>query len=723
MSCNSRHTRVHAWVRRIATALVTGLAIVATASAFALSAKSAPTLRVMLNPATAPQGSLPAAARARIEAVAGATVSVAAVTRTGALDLAIHGAADRVALLGIAARLRTDRAVLWAEVNDTMIVRPKAAIAAKAAQQPARKLLVRFDDAADLPAMLARLATLAGAPVTIERSIGPVHVVALAQPRPLAELEFLAKRFEGDAGVRYADPVRRATAYRVPNDPLFAQQWALQSVGASIAWAAGTGSDSVTVAVVDTGILPHPDLAGRVLPGHDFILDVEAARDGDARDSNPRDEGDWHDDGECDGFFGKSSFFHGLFIAGQIAANTDNNLGVAGIDWAAKILPVRVLGKCGGTFDDIAAGIAWAAGAPVQGAPVNPHPAKVINLSLGGFGECPAGVQELIDDALAQGTVVVASAGNETDDASFYSPANCSGVITVGALGRSGERSSYSNFGRRVDIAAPGGDIEEDGQILSTHAEGDTVPGASTYDFGMGTSFAAPLVSGTLSLMLARNQNLTAGQAMSLLTGSSSEFVLNTSCSVGGFCGLGMLNAGLALVSTIPAIVNLPAGAVAVVEYYDATLDHYLITSDAAEMQNLDTVDAARWQRTGHVFYAWASPSSAPAGVSAHGVCRFYAGPEHQIDAYFYTADAGECNVVRSNPMWSLQSTAAFWVEVPDAAGNCREGTLPVYRFFNGRRDANQRHTIDLSVRRAMTNRVWVADGKGANGAAMCSLI
>ena len=354
---------------------------------------------------------------------------------------------------------------------------------------------------------------------------------------------------------------------------------------------------------------------------------------------------------------------------------------------------------------------------------MNPHPAKVINLSLGGFGACPAGVQELIDDALAQGTVVVAAAGNETDDASFFSPANCSGVITVGALGRSGERSSFSNFGRRVDISAPGGDFEEDGQILSTHAEGVTIPGASTYDFAVGTSFAAPLVSGTLSLMLARNPNLTAGQAMSLLTGSSSEFVLNSSCSFGGFCGLGMLNAGSALASTIPAVVNLPAGAVAVVEYYDAALDHYLITSDAAEIQDLDTLGAARWQRTGHVFYAWADPSSAPPDASPRGVCRFYAGPEHRIDAYFYTADASECSVVDSNPMWSLQSTAAFWVEVPDAAGNCREGTLPVYRFFNGRRDANQRHTIDLSVRRAMQNRVWVADGKGANGAAMCSLI
>ena len=211
----------------------------------------------------------------------------------------------------------------------------------------------------------------------------------------------------------------------------------------------GHGQQRRHVAVVDTGMLDHPDLAGRVLPGHDFILDIERARDGNARDGDPRDEGDWTNDGDCGGFAAQSSFFHGLFVAGQIAANANNDVGIAGVDWAAKILPVRVLGKCGGNVEDVIAGIVWSAGLPVQGAPVNPHPAKVINLSLGGHGPCTAAEQEAIDDAIAQGTVVVAAAGNDTDDASFFSPANCSGVITVGAMSRTGERSSYSNFGRR----------------------------------------------------------------------------------------------------------------------------------------------------------------------------------------------------------------------------------------------------------------------------------
>ena len=709
--------------RSLASALVAALFATAAAPAVAKVTQTAPTLRVMLNPAAAPRGTLPDSAKARIEAIAGASVGVSAVTRTGALDLAIPASMDRSAIESLAARLRNERSVLWVEVSEGRAIRPKAAIAATAAQQPSNRLLVRFDVGADTAAVLARVEALSGVPAAIERSIGAIRVVALSKSLPVIELQKVARKLEAQGGVRYADAVRRVRPSRVPNDPLYDQQWSLASVNAAGAWDTGTGSGDVTVAVVDTGMLEHPDLAGRVLPGFDFVADADRARDGDARDGNPRDEGDWMEDGDCGGYYAQPSFFHGLFVAGLIAANANNASGIAGLDWSAKILPVRVLGKCGGRVDDVIAGVAWAAGLDVEGAPVNTHPAKVINLSLGGFGECTAAEQETIDEALAQGTVVVASAGNESDDASFFSPANCSGVITVGAVGRSGERSSYSNFGRRLDLSAPGGDVDVDGQMLSTHASGSTVPGEPRYDSAIGTSFSAPLVSGTLSLMLGRNPNLTVGQALTLLQGSASDFALNTACAFGGFCGVGLLNAGAAMASTLPAVLNLPPGAIPVVEYYDAALDHYLITADPIEMESLDTFGSARWQRTGHVFYAWASPHAAPAGVTPRNVCRFYAGPEHLIDSYFYTADAAECSAVTGRPQWSLQTSAAFYIEVPDAAGNCREGTLPVYRFFNGRRDASQRHTIDLSVRRAMLNRVWVPDGSGANGTAMCSLI
>jgi hypothetical protein len=221
--------------------------------------------------------------------------------------------------------------------------------------------------------------------------------------------------------------------------------------------------------------------------------------------------------------------------------------------------------------------------------------------------------------------------------------------------------------------------------------------------------------------MLSRNPNLTPGQALSILQGTARDFPAGSTCAVGGFCGTGMLDAGLAVQATIPASANPPIGAAAVVEFYDPALDHYFVTSDAFEIASLDA-SFPRWRRTGHVFYAWVDAAYAPPGAFAQPVCRFYAGPEQQIDSHWFSADPVECGTVLSqSPGWQLQSSAAFWVEMPGFDGQCRAGTLPVYRFFNNRRDANQRHTIDLSVKRAMINRAWVPDGKGANGAAFCS--
>ena len=719
MTCLPRHIVRHATLAALALPIFCATALGLPAAAEAKSAKAMPTLRVMLNPAAAPRGILPDVARDRLTALAGAPVALVGTTRTGALELAVAGPRDVAALDAMAVRLRGDRLVLWAEAGSPRTVQPKSSRAAE--RETGRKLLIRLADGADPAAIAPRLAAIAGVPVTLERAIGPVHVVALAQTTTVAALEAIARKLEQDPTVRYADAVRRVRPAAAPNDPLYARQWSLANVGAEAAWAQGAGSPDMTVAVIDTGILPHPDLAGRLLAGYDFVSDAASARDGDARDPNPRDEGDWLDDGDCGGYPAQPSFFHGLFVAGQIAANVNNGEGIAGLDPSAKILPVRVLGKCGGTFEDVLEGMLWASGVPIGGVPPNPNPAKVINMSLGGYGTCAAAIQEAVDEALAQGTVIVASAGNEADDAANYAPGNCSGVINVGALSRSGDRAGYSNWGRRVDLSAPGGDVDDDGQILSTHYTGSSTPGEPTYERGIGTSFAAPLVSGTLSLMLARNPNLTPGQALSILQGTSRDFPAGSPCAIGAFCGAGMLDAGLAVQATIPASANPPAGTAAVVEFYDATLDHYFITSDPFEMASLDG-DSPRWRRTGHVFFAWIDPAQAPLNVFPQPVCRFYAGPAQQIDSHWFSADPAECSTVLSqSPGWQLQSSAAFWVETPDYAGQCRAGTLPVYRFFNNRRDANQRHTVDLSVKRAMINRAWVPDGKGVNGAAFCA--
>ena len=386
-------------------------------------------------------------------------------------------------------------------------------------------------------------------------------------------------------------------------------------VNAETAWTLQPNSSSVVVAVVDTGILPHPDLDGRVLPGYDFISDPSRARDGDARDPNPRDEGDWSSDGECGA--AEDSFFHGLFVAGQIAANANNGIGIAGLTTGSSILPVRVLGKCGGTFDDVLAGMLWASGVQIAGIPPNTHPAKVINLSLGGEGTCDQSIQEAIDDALAQGAVVVAAAGNSFADVANFAPANCSGVIAVAAHTKDATLTSYSNFGPRIDVSAPGGDLPLSGLIISTANDGTTIPQNPDYEAAAGTSFAAPLVSGTAAMMIARNPMLTSGRILDIVTGTARDFAFGSPCGQAHLCGSGLLDTGSAIASTLPGGSTPPPGAVEVVEYYNAYLDHYFITAVPAEIAYVDTVLSGSFQRTGLYFYAFLSPLTAPAGRKA----------------------------------------------------------------------------------------------------------
>jgi hypothetical protein len=161
---------------------------------------------------------------------------------------------------------------------------------------------------------------------------------------------------------------------------------------------------------------------------------------------------------------------------------------------------------------------------------------------------------------------------------------------------------------------------------------------------------------------------------------------------------------------------------VPVIEYYRADRDHYFMTASAPEQAFVDSYLAGTFQRTGELFYAWLDPSLAP--LDAVPVCRFYS-PLPLIDSHFYTAFADECNFVISHwsNVWLLESRAAFYVVPVDTLGNCRAGTLPVYRFFDNRNDANHRHTINLSVRRAMLNRGWAPEGIGPNAVAFCTPI
>ena len=700
-----------------------GLTLLLAALAATAVAQDVSRIRLMLHPYVAQPGALPPAAFAKLQTLAGVPLTYAATTRTGGLEFTLGQTLSPAEAKALLRRLRDDRSVLWAES-----VGSAAAKAQSVSPFQATKLMVRLvgDPTPDWSVLLPRWADLVGMSLTVDRQIGNVWVLSLSQPVPEDMLAGMAEQLQVDSAVQYADPARRVFARRVPNDPLYSQQWALSDpvggLNAPAAWDLQIGSPSVTVAVIDTGITTHPDLAGKILPGYDFISDPTMANDGNGRDSDPSDPGDGTSDGECgDGIPGEPSFFHGTFVSGLIAANTDNGIGISGLDWNAKILPVRTLGKCGGTFDDILDGLLWSVGVPVAGVPPNPNPARVLNLSIGGQGSCPQSFQDGINTALAQGAVIVVAAGNDSEDAINSAPANCSGVITVGASTRQGDITSYSNFGTRVNLSAPGGDGQVSDWILSTGNDGTSGPGSPDYEFAVGTSFATPYVSATASLMIARNANLTPGRIQDIITGTTRSFPGGSACGISGFCGSGLLDASLALQSTIPGLAMAPPGTVAVIEYYRPGRDHYFLSADPAEIGFLDVVLKDTWQRTGELFYAWTDPVLAP--INAVPVCRFYGGG--LIDSHYFTANATECQFIiqRWPGIWSLEMPAAFYVLPTDADGACAAGTLPVYRFFDNRQDANQRHTIDLSVRRAMLNRAWVPSGYGPNNVIFCTPI
>ena len=710
---------MHKIVRRLVVVLLLG------AIAPAAFAETVSRIRVMLHPYAGAPGRLSMVSGARLQTLAGLPLALAGTTRTGALEFTLAQPLDGDDAAALVQRLRNDRSVLWAEtVNAGSRAQTQSSSSANAG--PGEKLMVRLASPAspDWATLLPRWSAMTGATIAVDHQIGDVWVLKLASAVPDAELAAMASQLETDKAVQYADPVRRVRAQRVPNDPSFSTQWALtDSIGginAPAAWDLQTGSSGVTVAVLDTGITQHPDLAGRILPGYDFISNAKRANDGDGRDSDPSDPGDNTGNNECgDGAPAEASSWHGTFVSGLIAANTDNGIGISGVDWHAKILPVRVLGRCGGTFDDIAAAILWAVGAPVTGAPLNPNPARVINMSLGGEANCPQAVQDAINVALAQGVVVAIAAGNSSINVSNFSPANCSGVITVGASTRQGDRSSYSNFGIRVDVSAPGGDGNEVDWIYSLSNDGGTGPRGPSYASGIGTSFASPHVAGVASLMIARNANLTPGQVLGIISGTARSFSEAGSCARGPACGGGLLDAGVALLGTVSGSSMAPPGTVAVIEYYRADADHYFMTANPADIAFIDA-NLPLFQRTGEVFFAWVNRALAPA--NAVPVCRFYS-PLPLIDSHFYTPFANECLFVqlRWPGVWVLENPAAFYVILPDAAGNCQAGTLPVYRFFDNRADANHRHTVDLTVRRAMINRKWVPEGVGPNAVAFCA--
>jgi len=386
------------------------------------------------------------------------------------------------------------------------------------------------------------------------RSTTSMEVFQLERPMGGSELQSVLDQLNADPDVEFAVADKRRRIQQIPTDPLAMDQWYFLSVQPAAtrtdqAWDITTGSASTVVAVIDTGVrYDHPDLANKLLPGYDFVSEPLVGNDGDGRDPDASDPGDWVDaDDRANQVFRNcsttSSSWHGTRVASLIGAAANDGVGVAGAGWETRILPVRVLGKCGGRDSDIIDGMRWAAGLPVEGVPLNPTPAQIINVSLGGDDSCSAAYQSAVDEIVAQGSLIVASVGN--DGIPVGTPANCNGVLGVSGIRHVGTKVGYSNLGPGADIAAPAGNCVNPGPPYSDESpcvfampvatdSGSTMPEGATYTDtvsrpNIGTSFSAPLVSGAAALMHSVNPQLTPAQFTTLLQESATPFPTSSS--------------------------------------------------------------------------------------------------------------------------------------------------------------------------------------------------
>jgi serine protease len=534
------------------------------------------------------------------------------------LLLAALGAA---ALLPLAAQGQARPTPALAPVEGEVIVafKPDAGVLRKEA------LSARADAASARAALAARAGALGariGRPLQAGAAVGRDTQVMRASGIDAATL---ARQLAADPDVLYAVPNGRKRRLVAPNDPFYATgpavnlslqtggpasgQWYLRAPTTAVpsaidieaAWLRSTGT-GVVVAVLDTGVrFEHPDLGraasgGQLLPGYDMVGNTTVANDGSGRDDDPSDPGDWVTVAETgsptfSGCQASDSSWHGTSTASLVAAATGNATGMAGAARDAKVLPVRVLGKCFGDDADIIAGMRWAAGLAVDGVPANPHPARVINMSLGGTGACSAAYQAAVNEITAAGVLIVAAAGNSAGGP-VNEPANCIGVVGVLALRHAGTKVGFSDLGPEISIAAPGGNcinITAGSACLypilaatNTGTRGPLLTAwTDSFNITVGTSFSSPLVAGVAALMVARQPLLTPAQTRAALRASARPFptsgadngddptpVAQCLAPVAGrdqlqcycntsYCGAGMLDAGGALAAVSGALARI----------------------------------------------------------------------------------------------------------------------------------------------------------------------
>lgn len=449
----------------------------------------------------------------------------------------------------------------------------------KSTQEDARQLrLSPAQKRQEIRELVNELSTVHKRPLKMVRAFGDQGAVVVLPEMPGVSPDQVRQRLESDPRVESValdrririraqsplvgllnglDPTRQSRSW-------FHRAVSFQpaSMNSEELWANFHGTAPTVVAVLDTGVLPsHPMLQGHLLAGYDFVADPFIGADGQVsgdsdRDADPTDPGDGVTaadllaDPAC-GAVGQSSW-HGTFVSGLLAGNPVQSEGIFPVNWNAVVLPVRVLGKCGGFSTDLADGIRWAAGLNVPGVPNNPFPAKVINLSLGAEGECVDAIEgQAVAAARQAGALVVVASGN--DGGSVDSPANCPGAFGVGSLDQQGLKANYSNFGPTIQLLAPGGDAAF--PIWSASNTGFSTPLSNTYNTKVGTSFSAPMVAGAASLYWSVNPAATVDAVIAALKSTARPFLSfsnrqvcrvsspNVECNcTTTLCGAGMLD-------------------------------------------------------------------------------------------------------------------------------------------------------------------------------------
>jgi serine protease len=444
-----------------------------------------------------------------------------------------------------------------------------AAIPAKAANSDSHRLIIKFRGDTERtaqginPDRLQQLANRSGHQLSLLRQRADGIRLATLTEDGFQPWREALQDLNSDPAVEYAIEDKRMRPQFIPDDSSYGLQWSLMGAPGGInmepAWNLERGSTGVTVGIVDTGYQTHPDFdASRVVAEYDFIDDLLDANDGGGRDIFATDPGDGTDANECgDGAPQSASSWHGTSVAGLIAATTDNATDIAGIVHSGKLVIGRALGKCGGILSDTADAMRWAAGIAIDGVPINPNPAVVINLSLAGPGDCTPFEQQAINDTIAAGAVVVVAAGNDGDSANNISPANCKGVITVAATDRNGSLADYSNFGASVDVSAPGGSFAGGG-IISLSNDGFHEPGTADLSSLIGTSMATSHVTAVIALMKAANPSLSPTRLKTLLINNTRVFP-DVSCNT-NLCGSGIIDAAAAIQAALNATTSSSGG-------------------------------------------------------------------------------------------------------------------------------------------------------------------